>query len=140
MEGLPLWSVIDGFSLGLLSRFITQCDRMNQDRPVWKAIAGDLDFPAQTFQTGIRSLTVLRNQVAHHSRLWMHPSTDSPRKPKRFKRQLRGADPKAMRVAFLNLAMFRPRAEQAGYAKELEVAVAENSAYFYGVNKGASPF
>lgn len=136
VKDLPLWAVVDCFSLGLLSRFITRCHSPQApESPVWKAVAHDLDIPAQLFPTHIESLAVLRNLVAHHTRLWMRPTTSSPRKPKRYEKVLRGTDPKAMRVAFINVAMFQERNEKSRYLERIEAAIEEDPVYYYGVTK-----
>lgn len=140
VRDLPLWSVIDSFTLGLLSRFITQCDpRGGNTLPVWKEVAQDLEVATGIFLSNIESLTVLRNLVAHHARLWMRPTTNSPRAPKYFKSQLRGTDPKAMRVAFLNLALFQGRDGRDDFATAIDNLLRENPIYYYGVTKVHHP-
>lgn len=80
-DSLPLWAVVDSFSLGLLGRFVMACDT-DTTQPVWKAVAKQLDITTPIFETQLKSLTYLRNCIAHHARLWMRPTADSPRKPR----------------------------------------------------------
>lgn len=96
VKDLELWSIVDGLSLGTLSRFITECDsREDTTNRVWKQVAGDLGIANAVFPSNIMSLTVLRNIVSHHGRLWMRPAAQAPKTPKHFARRLRGVDSKA---------------------------------------------
>ncbi|MDO5661304.1 MAG: Abi family protein, partial [Brachybacterium sp.] len=97
---LPLWAVVDSFSLGLLGQFVMNCDT-DQSSPVWKTVAKDLDISAQVFETQVKSLAYLRNSVAHHARLWMRPTSDSAKKPRMVEKRLRGVHPKSMHWAFM---------------------------------------
>lgn len=98
---LPLWAVVDSFSLGLLGQFVMSCDKSNTSS-VWRAVAKDLDVSAQVLETQVKSLAYLRNSVAHHARLWMRPTSDSAKKPRLFDNRLRGVHPKSMHWAFMN--------------------------------------
>lgn len=89
---LPLWAVVDSFSLGLLGQFLMNCDTDNSS-PVWKAVAKDLDISAQVFETQVKSLAYLRNSVAHHARLWMRPTSDSAKKPPSVRQEAPGSSP-----------------------------------------------
>lgn len=77
--------VVDSFSLGLLSRFITQYRPDAQD-PIlfWKTIAHELEIPVPAFESNLKSLTVFRNRVAHHDRLWASTSPEAARKASAF--------------------------------------------------------
>ena len=142
-EDLPLWSIIDSFSLGLLSRFIMCCDNTSTldepsatAGPLWKAVAADFEIPASIFHSSLRSVTNLRNLVAHHSRLWMRPTTDSGRPPKKFKEHLRGTDNKAMHLAFINLGMFQGKqAQHISFANQITEMCQENEPYWHGVSR-----
>lgn len=136
IEDLPLWSVIDSFSLGLLSRFITQCDRDSDPQSlVWRGVANGLDIRHPVFLTNVESLTVLRNLVSHHARMWMRPTTVTPKKPKLFDKELRGVDPKAMAVAFANVALFQGPNVSRTYLGEVLGAVRADPLYELGVTK-----
>lgn len=131
---LPLWAVIDSFSLGLLGHFIMCCDT-DREEPVWREVANDLGISARVFETQIKSLAYLRNLVAHHARLWRRPTVDSPRAPKIFKARLRDTDNKSMYWAFLNLATFLPSDIRMKFADELDALVKEDDLYHYGVTR-----
>ncbi|MFC6398007.1 Abi family protein [Luteococcus sanguinis] len=136
IEDLPLWSVIDSFSLGLLSRFITQCDKPSDpDDAVWKKVADGLAIRHPVFLTNIESLTVLRNLVSHHARMWMRPTTVTPKKPKVFTKALRDADAKSMEVAFANVALFQGPRLARSYLDEVLALVACDPLYEHGVSK-----
>lgn len=129
---LPLWAVIDSFSLGLLGQFVMHCDR-DQSSPVWKAVAKDLDIGAQVFETQVKSLAYLRNSVAHHARLWMRPTADSAKKPRLFDKRLRGAHPKSMYWAFMNLATFLPKDQRQPFAQRVDDLTSEDPIYRHGI-------
>lgn len=135
LSDLPLWSVIDSFSLGLLTRFIMSCDRSSGNQ-IWKSVAADFEIPNQIFETTLRSLLSLKNLVAHQSRLWMRPTTDTGKRPKKFRQYLAGVDSKAMYVAFLNLAWFQGKhLSHKNYANMLQELVTANHHYWYGVSQ-----
>ncbi|HJE84065.1 MAG TPA: Abi family protein [Corynebacterium amycolatum] len=137
VRGLPLWSVIDSFSLGLLSRFIERCDtgEIVKDR-VWGQVAEHFEIPKKTFLTNLQALTVLRNLVSHHSRLWMRPMPISPYRSRMYKRQLRDVSQQAMMVNFYNLALFQSsRSERDELINAVEAITARSSCYGYGIKK-----
>lgn len=129
---LPLWSVVDSFSLGLLGQFVMTCDK-DQQSPVWKAVANDLDIGAQVFETQVKSLAYLRNSVAHHARLWMRPTSDSAKKPRLFDKRLRGVHPKSMYWAFMNLANFLPKDHRQDFARQVDDLTSEDPIYRHGI-------
>lgn len=131
---LPLWSVVDSFSLGLLGQFVMCCDT-DHDSPVWKEVAKELDIGAKVFETQIRSVAYLRNSVAHHARLWMRPTSDSPKRPRLFKKDLRDTHPKSMSWAFLNLATFLGGAQRREFANDVLSLLDEEDLYRYGVTQ-----
>lgn len=133
IEDLPIWSIVDGFSFGLLAKFIERCDNSSGDE-VWRSIAQSLGIPAGIFQTNLRSVVVLRNQISHHNRIWMRPTTDSPRPPKMFKKALRGVDNKSAMVGFYNLALFQGGASEAReFVGLIEVCVGNAGPYRHGL-------
>lgn len=109
ISGLPIWSFVDGLSLGLLTEIIlnTQPKASGTDQEsIRDLVASMCSVPRNHIETQLKSLIVLRNQVAHHSRLWMRPSTNSPKVPNSFKKIARGVDAKGMYVVWLTLASF----------------------------------
>lgn len=129
---LPLWSVVDSFSLGLLGQFVMHCDT-DQTAPVWKAVARELDISAQVFETQVKALAYLRNSVAHHARLWMRPTSDSAKKPRMFENRLRATHSKSMHWALMNLAAFLPRDQRQGFAQRVDDLTNEDPIYRHGI-------
>lgn len=129
---LPLWAVVDSFSLGLLGQFIMNCDK-DAESPVWKAIAKDLEIGAQVFETQVKSLAYLRNSVAHHARLWMRPTSDSAKRPRLFSNRLKGVHPKSMYWAFMNLATFLPQDQRQHFANRIDALTSTDVIYRHGI-------
>lgn len=129
----PFEQVVDSFSLGLLSRFITQYRPDAQD-PIlfWKTIAHELEIPVPAFQSNLKSLTVFRNRVAHHDRLWASTSPEAARKARLFTKRLRGSHPRSLHVAVLNLALFLGPGEREECAREFENFIAQDELYYIG--------
>lgn len=139
VEDLPLWAVIDSFTLGTLSHFITECDGAKDvSERAWKGVADSLEIRHPVFQSNIESLTVLRNQVSHHARMWMRPSSVTPKKPQVFDKQLRNADSKSMMIGFANLALFHGREDRQSFLDEVYNMVAQDPLYQHGVTKVVS--
>ena len=92
---LPIWAVVDTWSLSGLSRVICESIPVvspeNQDRWLWKQVAGSLGVSATTIIEKLRSMTVLRNLVAHHGRLWMRPSVTPAKIPRFYPASLRNS-------------------------------------------------
>lgn len=86
------------------------------------------------FEGRLKSLTTLRNRVAHGSRLWMMPTTDTSAKPKIFAKDLREADPKGMLVSFANVALLQGniRRQRAAW-KAIKALVEQDESYCVGV-------
>jgi abortive infection bacteriophage resistance protein len=107
---LPIWSVVDGWSFGLLVRVILgarpteAAQAVDSDRFLWKRIARDCGVANPIFHGQLEALIVLRNQVAHHGRIWMRPTTNSPKAPKVLGAKSRNCDRKSMYIAFLTLS------------------------------------
>ncbi|MDO5092900.1 MAG: Abi family protein [Propionibacteriaceae bacterium] len=129
---LPLWAVVDSFSLGLLGQFIMNCDK-DAESPVWKAVAKDVEIGAQVFETQLKSLAYLRNSVAHHARLWMRPTSDSAKRPRLFKSRLNDVHHKSMYWAFMNLATFQPPHQRQDFARRIDDLTGQDSIYRHGI-------
>lgn len=135
-QDLPLWSVIDCFSLGQLGKFIMMCDAdVSEHQRTWRRVADDLGMKAAVFPSNIRSLSTTRNLVCHHARLWMRPATHSPKKPRLFNKQLRGIDPKSQLMAFANIAHFQRSYLHKEALKSIFALVQSNEMYFYGISQ-----
>jgi len=142
MQNLPIWAAVDGWTLGLLERVITETKPVvmdEQQRWLWKDVAGAFSVSNQLFQTQLNSLIVLRNLVAHHSRLWMRPTTASPKKPKVYGRVAREADAKSMYVLWLTLASFlRAGGGDQELLQDLDTLIALDPLYELGVKRPLS--
>lgn len=134
---LPIWSIIDSFSLGTLSKFIQHCEyNAHQKNEVWRAVANDLSIPASLFLGNLHALSLLRNLVAHNVRLWMRPTVYSPKKPKFFKNKLKDADGNSQVVAFYNLAMFQGKDNhKRKFAEEIAAKINQYPPYALGVTQ-----
>ncbi len=133
VQDLPLWAVIDSFSLGLLSRFITDCAPTGTPNMPWKSVASGLEINNGLFPTNLKALVFLRNLVAHHARMWMRTTADTPRKPRCFEKRLRDCGDKTMSVAFYNLALFQGPDERGNFADQIDTAIAADPNYRWGV-------
>lgn len=138
---LPLWSVVDSFSMGVLSRAVSQSILVAAEESVdiekmmlYKKTAEYMGINHKHFEGRLKSLTTLRNRVAHGSRLWMMPTTDTSAKPKIFAKDLREADRKGMLVSFANVALLQGNTRRQREAwKAIKALVEQNESYRVGV-------
>lgn len=139
---LPLWSVVDSFSLGLLSHAVVQSYASETSTEsgdaekllLYKKTAEYMGVNHKHFEGRLKSLTTLRNRVAHGSRLWMMPTTDTSAKPKIFAKDLREADPKGMLVSFANVALLQGNTRRQTEAwKAIKALVGQEESYSIGV-------
>ena len=139
---LPLWSVVDSFSLGLLSRAVVQSYASETSTEsgdakkllLYKKTAEYMGVHHRRFEVRLKSLTTLRNRVAHGSRLWMMPTTDTSAKPNMFTDDLSEADPKGMLVSFANVALLQGNARRQREAWDaIKALVEQNQSYCVGV-------
>lgn len=110
VQELPLWAVIDSFSIGTLGKFIMQCGTRPEDsQEVWKHIAHELSISNSKFSIVTDSFGVTRNLIFHHQRLWMRPMPKSPGIPKIFEgryrdRRFKKQNKEAHFIALLSVA------------------------------------
>ena len=91
---LPVWSAVEAFSFGTLSRCIERGDRGS----LADAVATSVGVAKGGFAYRVRALVYLGNRCAHHSRLWHHSVIDA------------GPTPNNVRVKAKQLAgQFEPR-------------------------------
>lgn len=91
---LPVWSAVEAWSFGTLSR----CIERGASGSLAEKVAESLGVAKAGFSNRVRSLVYLRNRCAHHSRLWHHSVLDS------------GPTPNNVRVKAKKLAgQFEPR-------------------------------
>lgn len=137
MQDLPIWAAVDGWTLGLLERIVTETRSVmidEQERWLWKDVAGTFSVSNTMFHTQLGSVIVLRNLVAHHSRLWMRPTNVSPKKPKIYEKTLRDVDAKSMYVLWMTLASFlRSGGGDKELMADLDALIALDPLYELGV-------
>ncbi|WP_392544215.1 Abi family protein [Oryzobacter telluris] len=93
-ERLPVWSAVEAWSFGTLSKCIERGARGTLANDV----ANSLGVAKSGFAYRVRALVYLRNRCAHHSRLWHHSVIDAGPTPNNVR-------VKAKRVA----GQFEPR-------------------------------
>lgn len=76
-EHLPVWTAVEALSFGTLSKAIGY--GVSDD--VAKTMANDFGVGHQGFSSQLRSFVSLRNECAHHSRLWNDVSKNPPSVP-----------------------------------------------------------
>lgn len=139
VEGLPLWSVVDSFSIGVLGKFILRCGQQpDGEELVWKKISQDLGITAKHFEKTMEVLGITRNLVFHHQRLWMRPMVKSPGIPNDLSRRYRdyGFKNKNKEAQFIALAViskFLPNAQRETYLTSLEEVVQRNQLFSLGI-------
>ena len=149
---LPLWSVVDSFSLGLLSRAVWKSciPRVSDECGVTK----DLKLCNETakylrmnwgdeFTKRLKSFVVLRNRISHGSRLWMMPEPVTPKRPqgKIFEEVLKDADPQGMLLGFANVALFQGSKDRRTDAwHRIHDLVKENSIYYKFIGSEPIPW
>lgn len=139
MQDLPIWAAVDGWTLGLLERILTETTPVvikDKQRWLWKDVVGTFGVSNQMFETQLNSLIVLRNLVAHHSRLWMRLTASSPKKPKMYEKILRDADAKSMYVLWRTLASFlRSGGGDRELINDLDELIGRDPLYELGVKR-----
>lgn len=135
VDGLPLWSVVDSFTLGHLNRAImTFRPPKSTDLP-WKEVARSLSFKENRFDVASKSVLFLRNLTAHHNRLWMRPTSNTPTKSGLFRRKMNDAHSRSMVVAFYNLASMHGTSDARQFANGFQNIINTNPAYATGIMK-----
>lgn len=72
-DELPVWSAVDAWSFGTLSKAIERGAKGS----LAEDVAASLGVAQAGFANRIRSVVYLRNRCAHHSRLWNHSVVDA---------------------------------------------------------------
>lgn len=76
-SSLPIWTAVEAWSFGTLSK----CIEMGDCGKFAAKVAGSIGVPKDGFAYRVRSLVYLRNRCAHHSRLWNHSVLDAGKTP-----------------------------------------------------------
>lgn len=74
---LPIWVAIEVWEFGAMSQLFSMMKAQDQQRIAVKYGVSDW----KVFQSWLRSLSYLRNLVAHHSRLWNRNVVEQPKLP-----------------------------------------------------------
>lgn len=137
---LPVWAVVDTWSFSALSRALCEAAPVRDpdgsgDIRLWKKAALSLGISASVITTNLEALSVLRNLVAHHSRLWMRPSACTPKIPKVFPASVRNCiQTKSMYGVFLALAeMLGPERAGRDFLHEVDGLLERNPAFRHGI-------
>ncbi|GAB78916.1 Abortive infection bacteriophage resistance protein [Austwickia chelonae] len=70
---LPIWSAVEAWSFGTLSK----CIERGAQGELADAVANSIGVAKGGFPYRVRALVYLRNRCAHHSRLWHHSVIDA---------------------------------------------------------------
>lgn len=136
LGALPIWSLVDGWTIGLLGRVVmaSKSPAGLEEEFLWKRVAAQLEVSNAIFPTQIEALVVIRNQLAHHSRMWMRPTNASPKLPKLYRRPGRDAQNKSMYVGVLALASFlRARGTDGPFLQRVDAILASDPVFALGI-------
>ncbi|MEU1524480.1 Abi family protein [Nocardia rhamnosiphila] len=93
---LPVWSAVEAWSFGTLSK----CIERGALGTLPEAVATSIGVAKSGFAYRVRALVYLRNRCAHHSRLWHHSVIDAGPTPNnvrvKAKRQAGQFDPRSV--------------------------------------------
>lgn len=70
---LPVWSAVEAWSFGTLSKAIERGGRGT----LASAVAASVGVAGKGFEYRVKAIVYLRNRCAHHSRLWHHSVVDA---------------------------------------------------------------
>ena len=77
----PVWKTLEVVSFGTLSKLLENFS----DRSVKKIIASEFNLPHRKFlESWIKSISVIRNYIAHHARVWNRKYPYKPLMPQRL--------------------------------------------------------
>lgn len=142
LRTLPVWASVDTWSMGTLGRAICQARGPELEDEaervwLWRLVAADLGIANPLFMGQIESLSIFRNLIAHHSRLWMRPPAKPPKIPKAIKnKDKQGVATQSMFACVLALAgALQGSGDESAYLDEAKRIVGEDSAFEAGVKK-----
>ncbi|KIH74479.1 Abi family protein [Corynebacterium glutamicum] len=127
VQELPLWSVIDSFSIGTLGKFLLSCGcQPCGEKPVGDLVAAELDIGKNSFNKSVQCFGITRNLIFHHQRIWMRPipmnpgfAKDLDRRYKHF--ELRTTYKQAHFVALASLSKLLPTDCREKYLEQLDL-------------------
>ena len=143
IKELPLWSVIDSFSVGTLGKFIALCGMQpgtTENCTVKEGIAKELEILPKFFDKTVDSFAITRNSIFHHQRLWMRPMPKSPGLPNFFDRRYKKYDLKeknkqAQFIALISTSRLLPKKNREAYLDGLESTISENEIFKIGITQ-----
>lgn len=137
---LPIWSAVEAWSFGTLSR----CIERGACGELARLVPGSMGVAKAGFAYRVRSLVYLRNRVAHQARLWHHSLVDSGQTPNNVRakaKKLAGQfEPRSVLDAVASLDDLLARG--AGADRVLPALVqdhADNTNFWEGLARPRSP-
>lgn len=126
VQELPLWSVIDSFSIGTLGKFLWFCGSQPcGSTAVGDLVAAELGIGKNSFNNSVQCFGITRNLIFHHQRIWMRPIPKNPgfakdldRRYKHF--ELRTTYKQAHFVALASLSKLLPEVYREQYLEQLD--------------------
>lgn len=137
---LPVWSAVEAFSFGTLSK----CIERGGQGTLGDAVATSLGIAKAGFPYRVRALVYLRNRCAHHSRLWNHSVIDAGPTPNnvrvKAKRRAGQFAPRSVldAIALLDDFLVRGKAADAVMPELLEQHD-RNSTFWKGLGNPVNP-
>lgn len=137
---LPVWSAVEAWSFGTLSR----CIERGAQGALADAVATSLGVAKAGFAYRVRSLVYLRNRCAHHSRLWHHSIIDAGPTPNnvrvKAKRVAGQFEPRSVLdvIASLDDVLVRSKVEEP-ILPELAQGYESDSAFWQGLIRPQNP-
>lgn len=100
---LPVWSAVEAFSFGTLSK----CIERGHGGTLHHLVADELSVAKAGFHSRVKALVYVRNRCAHHARLWRHSVIDAGATPNnvkhRAKKQVGQFDPRSVMDVLVSL-------------------------------------
>lgn len=137
---LPVWSAVEAFSFGTLSK----CIERGGQGTLGDAVATSLGIAKAGFPHRVRALVYLRNRCAHHSRLWNHSVIDAGPTPNnvrvKAKRRAGQFAPRSVLDAIASLDDFLVRGKAAdAVMPELLEQQDRNPTFWKGLGNPVNP-
>lgn len=137
---LPVWSAVEAWSFGTLSKAIERGGRGT----LADAVATSAGAAKAGFAYRVRALVYVRNRCAHHSRLWHHSVLDAGPTPQNVRnkaKRLAGQfEPRSVIDVIASLDDLASRGNLAGQVlPQLVAEHARDSAFWQGLVKPQSP-
>lgn len=137
---LPVWSAVEAWSFGTLSKVI---ERGGQGT-LADAVATSTGIAKAGFAYRVRAIVYLRNRCAHHSRLWHHSVLDAGPTPNNVRKKAKRAagqfEPRSVLDVIASLDDVACRTEVADpLLPELVADYGHHSAFWQGLAEPQSP-